>query len=313
MIENFLYFFLSGLFLVFSGIYLVKSLDKIARFLHVSEFSAAFIIMAIATSIPELFVGISSALGGNPGLSLGNVIGASIIDLTLLTGIFILMAGGIELKSKKVGKGVYFMFFSIALILILYIIGGSLSRVDGVILIFLFGLNAYRMLKKSERYSAKIDNTRANSKKKLKYVLIFLGSLVVLFISSNYAVKYASLIAVDLKIPEMIVGLFLLSIATTLPELIFGINAVLLKHPDMSIGDQTGTVFTNLCLVLGVVSIISPIKVAFTPFLVSSIFLFFSAFIFVSFIKSERKLEIYEGIILVVLYLVFVMVEIFIK
>src|SRR4030043_1478548 len=122
MIENLLFFALSGFFLVISGIYLVKSLNKIAIFLGISEFSAAFILMAFATSIPELFVGISSAIQGIPQLSLGNVIGANIIDLTLLTGIFILMSKGIEFKTKKIDKNIYFMLASILLLVVLYLI-----------------------------------------------------------------------------------------------------------------------------------------------------------------------------------------------
>lgn len=313
MIQNFIYFAISGLFLVLSGIYLVKSLEKIARFLHISEFSAAFIIMAIATSIPELFVGVSSALQGNPALSLGNIIGANIIDLTLITGIFIVMARGIKLKSEKVGKGVYFMFLSIVLVIVLYLIGNSLSRVDGVILLVLFGINSYRVLRKSEKYTAKFNKVKEKTSKKVKSILIFLISLMVLFISSNYVVKYSHLIALNLNVPEIIVGLFLLSIATTLPELVFGINAVILKHPEMSIGDQTGTVFTNICLVLGIVAIIHPITVAFTPFLISAVFLFLSALIFLAFIKSGKKLDIFEGISLIVFYLIFVIIQFFIR
>jgi len=313
MIQNFLYFAISGMFLVFSGIYLVKSLEKIARFLHISEFSAAFIIMAFATSIPELFVGISSALQGNPALSLGNVIGASIIDLTLITGIFIVLARGIKLDSKRVGKGIYFMFLSILLIIVLYLIGNSLSRIDGVILLLLFSMNSYRILKKSEKYTAKFNNEKEKTSKKVKFILIFLISLIVLFISSSYVVKYSHLIALDLNLPEIIIGLFLLSIATTLPELVFGINAVLLKHPEMSIGDQTGTVFTNICLVLGIVAIIKPITVVFTPFIVSTAFLFLSAFIFIAFIKSGKKLEVFEGVSLIILYLIFVIIQFFMR
>ena len=84
---NLFYFGLSSIFLILSGVFLVKSLTKIAKFLGISEFSAAFIIMAFASSVPELFVGISSAISGNPGLSLGNVIGANILNLTLISGI----------------------------------------------------------------------------------------------------------------------------------------------------------------------------------------------------------------------------------
>ena len=260
IIENFLMFALSGFFLVISGIYLVKSLHKIATFLGISEFSAAFILMAFATSIPELFVGISSALQGVPQLSMGNVIGANIIDLTLLTGIFILIAKGIKFKSGKVGKEIYFMFIGILLLVVLYMIGNSLSRIDGVILLCLFIVHTFLLVRKQRKYSKRINHKKNQQRKRVWYMLLFILSLIVLFISSKYVVQYADAISIDLGLPEIFIGLFLISIATTLPELVFGINAVLLKHQEMSIGDQTGTIFTNTCLILGIVSIIHPIE-----------------------------------------------------
>jgi len=311
MIQNLSLFLLSGLFLVVSGIYLVKSLEQIARFLRISEFTAAFILIAFATSIPELFVGVSSAIQGTPAISMGNIIGANVLDLTLITGIFIVLARRIKFKTEKVGVGVYYMFASILLLLILYLIGNSLSRIDGVILVSLFSLNAYRIFRKRERYPAKFENS-SNRYKGILYTAIFIFSLIVLFLSSNYAVKYAELIAIDLNFPEIIIGIFLVSIATTLPELIFGINAVRAKHPEMAIGDQTGTIFTNIALILGIVSIISPITVSYVPFLISTSFMLLSAFLFVTFVQSNRRLDLTEGISLILLYVFFVLLQFFV-
>jgi cation:H+ antiporter len=313
LIENFLLFIVAGFFLVLSGIFLVKSLDKIASFLGISEFSAAFILMAFATSIPELFVGISSALQGVPQLSMGNILGANIIDLTLLTGIFILMAKGIKFKSKKLGKEIYFMFGGILLLIILYLIGNSLSRIDGIILLCLFLTHTLLIMKKRKRYYKKSNNSEKYQQKRLLYVLVFMISLIVLFVSSKYVVQYSSSIALDLNLPEIFIGLFLISIATTLPELVFGINAVILKHPEMSIGDQAGTIFTNTCLILGIVALIHPITVSFNPFLISGAFMLISAFIFVAFVKSGKKLDIYEGISLIGLYFFFVIIQFLIR
>jgi len=313
VIQHFLYFLIAGIFLVISGIFLVKSLEKIARFLGISEFTAAFIIMAVATSIPELFVGISSAIQGNPSLSLGNVIGANIIDLTLLTGIFVLMAKGIKFKSKKIGKEIYFMWGSVILLLVLYFIGNQISRIDGIILLTLFFVNSYRMIKKKKKYSAKLNHKTVSKLEGIKNSFIFLLSVGVLLISSKYIVKYSHLIAIDFKVPEIIIGLFLISIATTLPELIFGINAIRLGHKEMAIGDQSGTVFANITLVLGVVAIINPITSALLPFVISGVFLFLATSIFVTFLESGRRLDIYEGISLIILYFTFIVIQFFLR
>ena len=311
-IPNFIYFILFGLLLMISGVYLVKSLSKISHFLGISEFSAAFIIMAFASSIPELLVGISAALNGTPALSLGNVIGANIINLTLVAGIIILVSKEIKIKSKRIGKDIYFMLASILLLIILFVIGKSLSRIDGIILLVVFGLHTFNVFRKKEKYNEKLKN-KNGTQKKLKYLLIFLISLIGLFISSNFVVMYATEVAIDFGFSELLLGLFLLSIATTLPELVFGISASNLKHKEMAIGDQIGSVVTNIGLILGIVAILHPITSKFMPFLTAAIFMFISAFIFVTFMKTGKRLEKIEGVSLILIYVLFILIEFFIR
>jgi len=311
VVENLISFGIACIILIFSGIYLVKSLTKIARFLGISEFSAAFIIMAFATSIPELFIGVASALAGSPDLSLGNIIGANIINLTLVSGIIILSAGEIKFKSKRIGADVYFMLGSLLLMIVLYIIGRELSRIDGLILLVWFSMHTFGILRKRRRYKEKLKNGEENGISNFYWLLIFLLALVGLFISSNIAAKSAVAIAVDWNLSKMMIGLFLLAIVTTLPELIFGLSASKMKHKEMAVGDQIGSVVTNTALILGVVALIHPIQAEFMPFLISSIFMFVSAFIFVTFIKSGGKLEKYEGISLILIYVLFVIFQIF--
>lgn len=307
---NLVYFILAVLVLLISGIYLVKALIRIARLLGISEFSAAFIIMAFATSIPELFVGISSALIGSSSLSLGNVIGANILDLTLITGIIILSAKTIKFNSKRIGGEVYFMLFILLSVIVLFVIGNQLSRIDGVILLSLFFIHVYGIFKRRKKYKKKIKS-EGIMKGEFHWLLIFLLALVGLFLSSGFVVKYASLLAVDFGFSEIVIGLFLLSFATTLPELVFGISASKMKHKEMAIGDQIGTVVANSALILGLVAIINPITAEFMPFIVSSIFMFVSAFIFVTFVKSGNKLERIEAISLILLYVLFIVVQLF--
>ena len=126
-------------------------------------------------------------------------------------------------------------------------------------------------------------------------------------------VKYATNLAIDLSLPEITIGLFLLAIATTLPELIFGISATRLRHKEMAIGDQIGTIVANTLLILGIVALINPIQADFMQFIISAIFMFVSAFILVTFIKTGRKLEKTEGISLILIYVLFIVIEFFIK
>jgi cation:H+ antiporter len=312
LVINILTFALSCGLLIVSGIYLVKSLSRISRILGISEFSTAFIIMAFATSIPELFVGVSSALSGTPSLSLGNVIGANIINLTLVTGIIAISAKKIRFKSRRIGGDTELMLFSIVILIALYVIGNGLSRVDGAVLICLFLFHTYRILKRRKKYKGKIVNGHKRGKR-FVWLFIFLLALVGLFISSNFVVQAAKGLAVDLNFPSILIGIFLLGIATTLPEMVFGISASKLRHKVMAIGDQIGTIVTNATLIIGIVALISPISVEFMPFLISALFMFIAAFIFVTFIKTGHQLEKMEGISLIMIFILFIIIEFFVK
>lgn len=310
MIENILFFLIAGTFLFISGYILVKSLLKISRCLNIPEFTAAFIIMAIATSVPELFVGISSALQGVPSLSIGNILGANIINLTFVTGIFILMSKKITFRKQRIGDDVYFMLFSIILLIVLFFIGNSLSKYDGVLLLFLFLFNIYRVFKKRKEFDT--ETQREYSKENcISSFIIFILGLIVLFISSKYVVTYAEKIAIDFNTPEILIGLFLISFATVLPEFIFGVQAVLMRHSVMSIGDQVGTIFTNITLILGVVAIIHPIELQLELFLFPAIALLVAGILFTIMQKTDREFNRIEGLILIFFYVIFTSIMLF--
>lgn len=304
MTNNLFYFILATIPLIISGVFLVKSLSKISRYLHISEFTASFLIMSVTTSMPELFVGISSALNGNPSLSMGNILGANMINLALIGGIFVILNKGINLEKKQEKKDIHLMIFSIVLMIILFLIGNSLSRIDGIILLSVFFFNVYIVYKENRKTG--ITKRHGITKKHfIKNIIIFIIGGIILFISANYVVKYAKLIAIDFNSPEVLIGIFLVSFATTLPELIFGIQAIIMKHGTMSIGDQIGIIFENITLILAIVAIIHPIEIALNLFLLPAISLLITGILFAKMQKSHNKLSILEGIILIGIYIIF--------
>ena len=312
LITNLIVFLIACIVLVISGNLLVKTLTKIAAFLRLSEFVVGFIIMAFATSIPELFVGITSALAGKSALALGNVIGANIINLTLVVGIAILLGRGIKIESKKTKTDALYMVFIASLPMILMIIGNSLSRIDGIILLAAFVIYARRILKQKRLFKKELENG-IKRKDIILTTILFIFSLALLFLSARFVVGYATLLSVDLALPPIIVGLFIISIGTTLPELTFGSRAVLAGHSEMALGNLIGSVIVNSTLVLGITAIIFPITANILLFSVSAIFMVIVAFLFATFVESGNKLYIKEGISLILLYIFFVIVEFYIK
>jgi cation:H+ antiporter len=311
-ILNLVLFLVACIFLILSGTLLVRSLSKLASYLRMSEFVISFILIAFATSVPELFVGISSALQNNTALSLGNVIGSNILNLTLIAGIIILLKRGIMIESKKTKADALYMFFIIALPFVLMWIGHAISRIDGVILLVAFFLYARKLYRERKIFKKEAEN-HAKRLEPIINTLIFILSLGLLFLSSRFVVSYATLLSAELLLPPVLMGLFLISFGTTLPELVFESRAVLMGHSEMALGNLIGTVIVNSTLVLGITSLIQPITADFLLFITAGVFMLIVAFLFATFTESGNRLDIKEGISLILLYAFFVMIEFYVR
>ncbi len=296
--------------LVISAELLVRSLTKVAFYLKLSEFVIGFMVVALATSIPELFVGITSALGGNPALSLGNVIGANIIDLTLVIGIVTILRRGIKVERKAVRTDTMYMFIIVVLPLVL-MLDHQISRFDGIILLVTFFLYVLRLFKQERRFRETIDHV--SKSEFAKNVMLACVSIVLLLASADFLVEYASSLAIELSVPPILIGLFLISFGTTLPELAFESKAVLARHRFMALGDLVGSVVANTTLVLGIAALIHPIEANFLLFLTSSFFMIVVAFLFTTFVNAEKHILWEEGVALIFLYILFVIIELNIR
>ena len=304
-------FLISCLVLVVSGGFLVRLIVKIASYLRLSEFIAAFVIMAFSTSIPELFVGISSAISGNPALALGTVIGSNIADLTLVIGIAALLGRGIKSKNPLIKKNSLFMFLIALVPIALIMFDQTLSRIDGIILASIFIIYMWHLVK--ERKEVKEQFIENNRKHIALNIFFFILCLGILFLSAHFVVKYATQLAIELLLPVMVIGLFLVAIGTSLPELIFETRAVLAKKGDLAVGDAMGSVVCNSTLVLGVTAMISPITNSFFIFLTSAIFMAIVTFLFMIFIRSKKGLSITKSSILIIFYILFILFEFYFK
>lgn len=256
--------FLVGLFLIVrtSG-WLVSILTWMARYLKMSEYAVAFILMASATSIPELFVGVNSAAAGIPGLALGNVLGANLLNVTLVIGVVALVRN-LTMSDERLTHGVSFIFALTVTPLIL-LLDGALSRPDGAILIFLFF--AYlRYLFVVARIPDSAVNalvpTAAAFREFVKKIFLFVGAVVLLLVASRIVVFAAGVGAERLGIPPFLIGLIVISLGTTLPELAFGLRSAMVGMGSMSLGNAVGSVIFNVLFILGVAALIQPIEIA---------------------------------------------------
>ncbi len=308
--------------LVKSSEMLLANLTKISIMIRVSEFVTAFLLMSISTSLPELSVGVFSAIQKTPALGFGTSIGTVIVNLTLIVGIVTLISKGIKLRSTMIRKDIaYMMLCAVAPVVLMsdHLIWGlvgvqveaGLSRIDGGILLGVYLLYISRLLSmhKNKR-PPQVPVSRIDA---AKYTLGFLVSIVLLLASASVTVKFADIISESMGIPKLFMGLFVLAFGTSLPELAFSTKAVLSFHQDMAIGDLVGSVITNSTLVLGVTALIYPIYGDIMTYLISCIFMLVICFIFFTFADSGREISWREGVSLICLYLFFAAAELYIK
>lgn len=292
----------------------LKSLSSKSR---TGAFAVTGLIAALGTSLPELFVGITSALRGTPSLSLGTVIGSNIANLSLIVGGAALLGGSVAVRGDFLKADIFYAFL-VGTAPMLLLIDKTLSRVDGLILLALYGF--YQVMVFTEKHrTARVTEedgfihrlirklSHRTARRELGWV--FLGIALLLF-SADMLVRLAVQIALILGVPVLLVGLILVAIGTSLPELAFSTKAIKEHQPQMVFGNLLGSIVANATLILGLVSLISPIRVsAFTEYLVATMAFVVIFGTFYYFVRTKHKLERWEGAFLIGFYLAFVLSE----
>lgn len=311
-----LIFIISSIFLAVSGKLLVDSLSKIAKFLGWKEFVVAFFLVAISVSIPNFLVGIISALKGVPELSFGDVIGGNVVAMTLLVAISALLSrAGLSAPSRTVQGSSIFTIF-IAILPLILGLDKELERSDGIILLLTFFAYVFWLFIKKERFTKVYNHILEpmNLKFLLKNLTIFLISIFVLLASANGVVKSALFFGDFFKVHLTLVGILIVSLGNNIPELAFIFQAAKKSQDWLLLGDLMGGVIITSTLVLGMVSLISPIKIINIPTtLVARFFLIFSALFFFITVRTDRKITKKEAIFLLSIYLIFLLIEVFLK
>ncbi len=319
-----LIFIAACLALSFCGSWLVKGLMKIAHILGWREYVVAFLIMAFAASLPNLFVGINAALQGIPELSLGDIIGGNVVDLTIVAALAVLIAGkSIPVSSRMVQtSAVFTVIISVIPVILLY--DGRLGRADGLVLILLFFLYLSWLFHKQERFQKAYHTKDAKEEKSLpaakktadflKNFVMVIFALALLCVASETIIRTSNYFAAQFNMSLVLVGLIIVGLGNALPETYFTIISARKKAVYLILGDLFGSIIVPSTLVLGSVILIHPIdNLKFPPLLAGRLFLLASAILFLIFIKTGKQITRREGIILLFLYVLFLIVEVVVK
>ncbi|MDP3882435.1 MAG: sodium:calcium antiporter [Candidatus Staskawiczbacteria bacterium] len=298
---------------------LVKTLVEVAKYLRWREFVVGFFVMAFATSLPNLFVDINAALHGFPELAFGDVLGGNLVDLTLVMALAVLFSKkGIPAKSKMVQTTAFFTAI-IAVLPLLLIMDKNLSRIDGVILILAFFMYVIWLFSKGDNFEKVY---KSNKKEKnvmdafwfLKNSGKLLFLLILLVVSSFIVINTAQFFASAMGASLALVGVLIVGLGNSFPEAYFSVIAARKGEGWMILGDLMGSVIVCATLVLGIVALITPFQITdFSPFLIARAFTLLAVVLYVFAIRTDKKITKKEGLILLLMYILFLIAEIFIK
>jgi cation:H+ antiporter len=300
----------------FSGKTIVKSLIKIAKYLGWKEFALSFIVMAFVASFPNLFVGISSALHDIPELAFGDIIGGNLIDLTLSIGLAAMFAKkGIPAKSRTIQTTLFFTIIA-AILPLMLACDHTVSRGDGIILILFFLIYVGWLFSKKERFTKTCEEEKPIIKSfhaSFQSIFKIIFSVIMFIIASEGIVRSARYFADMFDWPILLIGLFIVGLGNCLPEIFFAVSSAKHNYGWMVLGDLMGAVVAPATLVLGIVALINPIHInGFAHLALARIFMFISIIFFFIFIKNDQKITKKEATFLILVYIVFIISEIFI-
>ncbi len=251
---NFLGLVASLILLIWGADKFVDNSSLVAKKVGVSELTIGLTIVALGTSAPEIFVGISSVLNNSESIAMGAVVGSNISNIALIFGVSCI---GMSFLPKKTPIIQLMPFLVSAGVLGYVLIDLNVSMLDGALLIIAFFYFLY-VINANKNTQTNID---VDKNKNSLVTLIFLTvGLIALILGSRYAVIYAEKIALFLNVSELIIGLTIIAIGTSLPELAATISAVLKKKTDMVVGNVIGSNVLNITLVVPIIGFFSNVQ-----------------------------------------------------
>lgn len=291
--------------------FLVEGSSSVAKRFHIPEIIIGLTIISIGTSMPELFVSITSAIDGYPDMAIGNVIGSNIVNLLFILGLSSIIKAVAFKRETRLIEIPLCLFITIAFMLICNI-GQDVSRTDGIILISLFIafiIYTIVMAFKGEEFDKEendIESNKENGDKSsiLKDILFIVLGIIGLKVGGDLAVNNAVNVAKILGLSEKIISITILAIGTSLPELVTSVSAAIKGKSDIAIGNILGSNIFNMLLIIGTSSLIKPIvyNISYNK---DMIILIVSTAILSLFplIPPKNKISRINGIVYTVMYL----------
>jgi cation:H+ antiporter len=287
--------------LIIGGNLLLKSAVSISMKFGIPRLLIGMTVVSLATSAPELIVSIKSAIKGSPDLAISNVLGSNIANLGLVLGITILFSP-INISKSVYKKEWPIMMFS-ALYFLIVILDGVITKIEGGILVCFLIITIISLIKLRDK--SEVEDELENEDSIIKSIIILFFGGVFLFYGSEWFIDGAIQLANSFGISERIIGITVVSVGTSIPELVTSLVAVFNKEKSISLGNFLGSNIFNVFAVLGITSLVTPLSVLDQNIIDFDIYvmLFFAALILpLIFFPKKLILGRKEGLIILLFY-----------
>jgi len=307
-LEIFIYLAGGLIFLFIGAEGLIRGASALALRIGITPLVVGLTVVAFGTSTPELVVSLKAALIGNSSISLGNVVGSNIANIALILGIAAIIRP-LDVHANVIRREIPIMI-GISILLVLLLIDGELGLVDG--LVFVLGIVIYTvvniMMARKEKNAEVEKEFKEGLKTKLGVpisVIMILVGLGLMILGANYFVNSAIEIAKSIGVSDAIIGLTIVAVGTSLPELITSIVAAYKNESDIAIGNVVGSNIFNIFGILGITAIVIPLSSAGISFVDFGLMLF-TALILLPLSKTGFKITRLEGLFLVTGYIMYI-------
>lgn len=303
--------------------WLVEGSSSIAKRFHIPEIIIGLTIVSIGTSMPELFVSVTSALDGYSDMAIGNVIGSNICNLLLILGLSTVISSVKFQRETRLIEIPMSLFFTIVFMMLCNT-GTGISRAEAVVLLVLFIMfitYTIVMSKKGEAFDSKdedVNNLKEDKDEKsfsmIKNILAVIIGVIALKLGGDFTVDNSVLIAQRFNISEQIISLTILAVGTSLPELVTSVMAAIKGNSDIAIGNIIGSNIFNMLLIIGVSAVINPIVYNLT-YNVEMVILLIAMIVLSLFpiIPPKNKMSRADGTVYLIMYAIYMYILFAIK
>jgi cation:H+ antiporter len=304
----------SLIILVIASDVTINNSVKLSNITGFGKTTVGFILVGFATSLPELSVAIFGVRSGSIGVSIGNVLGSNIVDISLVLGVcFLIVAVKCPrfqciypaMAKEEIGN-LYFGLFIASIIPLALLYIGYASQLIGVLLLFIFLFYMVQLARvKREKQEVTLGDDRGRFR---RYILLALIGAAVVVASGFFIVDSASFMAASVGVPPVIIGATIVAFGTSIPELATSVSSVRKGHFDLALGNIVGSCFINITCILGVALIASPLSVNIAAFSNLALFSLITN-LFLWYFLSIEKMSWREGTLLLVLYSAFIVIS----